>query len=243
MSAYIHKFILVFKPSIVYQIHSRIFAAIRKKGESLFFCIDEDIKELPVEKLDKEQLTKWTANLQTSIIFNRLCLFFSKKLRDYQKSKIVVISYVVSLLLLFIVTLISFSGINYGLYKINNEFYKYSDTPTFFAFFYYSVNNFFYNSIQEITPITTISRTVLMIEYFFTFLLIAILISLLFYIILERHKDDLDQLIEAIEKEGKQMEGFIKNEYKLNIEDAISELGKLKASFIDFIYRLSKHIE
>ena len=149
----------------------------------------------------------------------------------------------ISLLLLIIITIISFASINYGLYKINNEFYKVSATPTFFTFFYYSCNNFVYNSIQEIIPFEPISQAISMIEFFFAILLGAILISLFFSVINDKHTDELNKLIEAIEKEGESMEGFIKDEYKLNIEEAISELGKLKANLIDFIYGLSKRIE
>jgi hypothetical protein len=82
-----------------------------------------------------------------------------------------------------------------------------------------------------------------MIEFFFAILLGAILISLFFSVINDKHTDELNKLIEAIEKEGESMEGFIKDEYKLNIEEAISMLGELKASFIDYIYQLSKYIE
>lgn len=239
---YVSRFILVFKPSSIFQIHIKIFSAIRKHGTSSF-SLDENIKNLPLESLDQKQLEKWITNLQMSVLFNRLCLFAARKLTDYQNSGLNVISYVLTILLLVILTIISFASINYGLYKIGSNFFEFNSIPTFFTFFYYSFNNLLFNSVQELTPIAQMSQSMSMVESFFSLFLIAIFVSLLLSVRSQRHTEELKDVIKGIEEEGRSMEQFIKTEYKFkNIEDAIAELEKLKAGLINFIYQISKNI-
>lgn len=239
---YIHRFILVFKPSNIFQVHIKIFSGIRKHGVSSF-ALDESIKNLPVESLDQKQMDKWTTSLQMSVLFNRICLFAAKKLRDYQSSGLNVVSYVLTILMLIVLTIFSFAVINYGLFKIDANLFGYSTTLNFFTFFYYSFNNLLFNSIIEISPNMPVSQTVSMIESFFALFLVVIFISLLFSIRSQRHTEELNDVIEVIKDQGKDMEGFIKDEYKINsIDDAIAELEKLKAGMTKFIYKITESL-
>lgn len=240
---YIHQFSLVFRPSSIFQVHLKIFSGIRRRGTPSF-ALDDEIRNLPVEKLNEKQLEKWTTNLQMSVLFNRLCLFTAKKLQDYQKSGLNVVSYVVTLLLLVIITITAFGANFYGLYKIEGDFFNLAAEPTFFLFFYYSFNNLLFNSISEVVPVMTISQAAAMIESFFALFLVVILVSLLISVKSQRHSEELSKVIKKIEKEGESMEGFIREEYKLkSIGEAISELEKLKASLVNFIYQITKSIE
>ena len=240
---YIHRFILVFKPSSIFQVHIKIFSGIRKFS-STSFALEESIKILPVESLDQKQLEKWTTSLQTSVLFNRVCLFVAKKLRDYQNSGLNVVSYVLTILLLIILTIFSFSVINLGLYKISSSFFEFSSIPTFFTFFYYSFNNLVFNSVREIIPISPISQTASMAESFFALFLVVIFVSLLLSVRSQRHSEELNEVIKGIEEQGTEMEGFIKDEYRINsIEDALMELQKLKAGMAKFLYKITESIK
>lgn len=240
---YVHRFILVFKPSSVFQFHIKIFSGIRKHGISSF-ALDESIKNLPVASLDQKQMEKWTTNLQMSVLFNRVCLFAAKKLRDYQNSGLNIVSYVLTILMLVALTIFSFAAINFGLFKINSGLFGYSVEPNFFTFFYYSFNNLLFNSIKEIVPILPISQTVSMLESFFALFLVAIFVSLLLSVRSQRHAEELNEVIKGIEGQGKDMEGFIKDEYKINsIDDAMAELEKLKAGMAKFIYKITESIQ
>ncbi len=240
---YIHRFLLVFKPSSVFQMHRKIFSGIRKHGASSF-ALDKNIKNLSVKNLNQAQLEKWTTNLQISVLFNRICLFTAKKLRDYQNSRLNVISYVLTVLLLIVLTIFSFAAINYGFYKIDSNLFNLSSGPSFFTFFYYSFNNLIFNSIQEVTPIMPVSQAIFMIESFFALFLVAIFVSLLLSVRSQKHLEELNEVVRGIEEEGKSMESFIKSEYKMNsIDDAITELEKLKAGLISLIYKISENIK
>jgi hypothetical protein len=74
--------------------------------------------------------------------------------------------------------------------------------------------------------------------------LVAIFIALLFSIKAQKVTDELNGIIKGMEKEGAEMEGFIKVEYKINsIEDAIAELEKLGAGMVKFLYDITKSIK
>jgi hypothetical protein len=243
---YIRRFILVFKPSSIYQVYIKIFSATKNYGskQTTLFALDENIKNLPVENLDQKQLEKWTTNLQISVLFNRICLFAAKKLRDYQNSGLNIVSYILTILLLIVLTVFSFAAINFGLFKINTEFFSYPAIPNFFTFFYYSFNNLVFNSIKEITPLMPIAQIVFMLESFFALILVVIFISLLLSVRSQRHTEELNEVIKGIETQGTEIEGFIKDEYKINsIEDAMVELEKLKAGLAKFIYKITELIK
>lgn len=58
----------------------------------------------------------------------------------------------------------------------------------------------------------------------------------------DRHAEELKAVVEAIRGQGKKLESLIQKEYHMTIEEAISELEKIKASMIKVIYFLSKGI-
>jgi len=240
---YIRKFIFVFSPSSIFRMHVKIFESIKKMGMKNSFTLTEDIKNLPVQSLNKEQLEKWTQSLQTSVLFNRLCLFFAKKLKNYQESGLNIASYVLSLLWLIILTVFSFSVLYYGCYKIYPEIFKIEDSHSFFTFFYFSFNNLLYNSISEVSPATPISQSLVMLQKFFSFFLVAIFISLFISVSQQKHTEELNKVIEGLHEEGKSMESFIQKEYNINdISAAIDQLGKLKAGFFNLIFQISNFI-
>jgi len=243
LTTYVNRFILVFKPSSIFQVHIKIFSGIRKHGSS-YFTLDESIKNLPLEKLDQKQMEKWTTNLQMSVLFNRVCLFAAKKLRDYQNSGVNFISYVLTILMLIVLTIFSFATINYALFKIDAGLFSYPVVPSFFTFFYYSFNSLLFNSIQEITPAMPISQIVSMMESFFALFLVVIFVSLLLSVRSQRQAEELNEVIKGIGGQGKDMEGFIRDEYKINnIDDAMAELEKLKAGMAKFIYKITEIIQ
>lgn len=243
LMAYIHRLVAIFKPSEIFKIHIKVISEIRKRGRFLF-QIDEGIKNLPIEHLDQSQMDKWTASLQMSVLFNRVCLITSKKLGEYQKSKFNAISYVMAILLLLILTVFSFATINYGLFKVDASFFSFSQVPNYFTFIHYSFKSSFFNSIPEITPITPVVQTVSMIEFFLAFSLIGIFVSMLKSVRSEKYSEELSGFIAGVEGQGDQMEKFIKDEYKIDtINEAIAELDKLKSGLAKLFYSMSEGID
>lgn len=239
---YIRKFWFAFKPSELFGIQVKIFKKIRKLGYGSY-SLEEDIKSLPMTSLSSQQLQKWTEKLQMAVLFNRCCLFVSKKLEQFRDSPWQITSPIFSVLFMFIFTVITFAFINLGLFKINGNFYQYSTNPDFFTFFYYSFNRIFFSGISELSAIMPISQAVLMMQEFCSLLLTGIMFTLYVSYKSERNSKDLSEVVSEIEKEGESMEQFISDEYKINsIGDALVELQKLKANLVGFLYKITDYL-
>ncbi len=243
ISTYIYSLVATFKPSSVFRFHSKIFKSIRKHASSSFI-LEDTLKSLKIEDLDDKQMIKWSTNLQLSVLFNRVCLFTAKKLREYQNSRLNLLNYIFSIFFLFAFTVFSFTIINFGVYKIDPTQFDTASTPTFFMFFYYSFNNLIYNSIPELIPIERVSQVVSMLESTSAFFLIGILIAMIFSVRDKKYTDELAQAIKDIELEGENMESFVRDEFKIDgIEAAMLELNKLQAGLIKIIYKISDSIK
>lgn len=241
---YIQRLILVFKQSGIYQVYSGIFGFFGDYLQNTqFVAIDDAVKSMSIESMDEEQIQSWIYNVQALVLYNRICLFVSKKLKSYQDSGFNVVSSVLGILFLALFTVFVFATINFGLYKIDANFYSFADAPSFFTFFFYSFNILVFNQIQEVIAATPISQVALMFEYFYILFLFAILVVLVFSIRNQRDADELNKVITHLKEEGIKMEGHIKEKYKLNnISDAMEALQKLRSSLIDFLYKLTDSI-
>lgn len=239
---YVFKFISIFKKSNEYILFKKVLSLTGKKDISAL-KLEDDLKNLSLDEFNEQQVKKWTTNLQTSVLVNRICLLLAKKIKEYQNSRFNFIYYVYTILILIMTTIFTFAVINYGLFKVDTTYFIYSKIPNLFTFFYYSFNNFLFNSIQEIVPVLPISQIILMIEYCFVFFLSAIFISLLFSVKNEKYINELNEIIQDLEIHGNRMEGFIKDEFKINsIEDAMIELENMKSSLVSLMYKITESI-
>ena len=72
----------------------------------------------------------------------------------------------------------------------------------------------------------------------------VIFVSIMLPVWRQRQTDELNQTIKSLKEEGEAMEGFIRQEYKLNtIEEAIIELEKAKAGLVTFIFQMTNIIK
>lgn len=241
ITIYINRFLTIFMPSSMYKIHLKFVNFLIKHG-NLVTKIDDEIKDLKVVEMNSAQIQKWTNNLQLTIIINKGCFFLSSRLQEYQKSNLNIIFYLLNLFVLLFITVFFFSGMNYALYRIEQNSYYITEGQSFFNFFYYSFNTIFFSSIPEITASSNFAHTLKMLEIIFSFLLITIFTVLIFNIKSKKHTDELGKIIHELTVQGLQIESRIQSEYKMSINDAIVELERLKSGLINFIYFLSKNL-
>ncbi len=239
---FVKRFYYVFRPSVLYQKHSKLVTKLLDWGRKTW-APAEDLASVTITNMNTNQLQTWSNNLQYSVVANRFCYFFSSKLKKYQKSNTSVAFDIVNIFVLTLITVVFFSVINLSLYKINVNSFTTTVQPDFFMFFYYSITGLFGRGIIEIVPVTNISRIISVLEMIFTFSLFGILVSLFLSVKEKRDSEEIDTAIKLIKDQGSEMETFIKDKYKLTINDAISELEKLKAGFIKFIFYLSRNID
>lgn len=239
---YIQRISLALKPSGVYQTYIAFFTRGGKNVRDLFGkpILGENARILPVGRMKDAQLEKWITNVQQLVLYNRLCLFVAKGLKAYQESGINIVSFILSILFLALYTIFTFALINFGVYKINSDFYSFAYAPTFFTFFYYSFNLLLLNSVQEVVAIAPLSQTIVMIESFFGLFLVAIFISLVFSVKSQKYVDELNDAIQKLKEEGLRMEEHIKENYGLDsIASALEALQKLRSSSVDLLYTIT----
>jgi len=239
---FFRSFYFAFKPSTLFQIQSHVINKFWDKSRSIF-TPDQEVKDLPVEKMSTQQLQKWSGNLQMAVIFNRTCYFITAKLRDFQKSRINVIYYVLNFVVIVVLTVVVFGVANYGLYKIDSNSFSVSFHPRLFHFIYYSANTIFTNGIPDFYAVSSIARFLSTIEIIFGFLLLVILFFLVTTIQSSRHTEEVDAVVKAIRLQGEILEKFVESEYKMTVEQAIKELERIKAGLVKVIYYLSSYIE
>jgi hypothetical protein len=138
---------------------------------------------------------------------------------------------VLTVLALVIGTSFAFAVINLVLFKIDPTNFELVSKPSFFKFIYYSFNTLVFSGIKEIDPASTVAQAASMAEKFLALFLIGIFAASMISIRSQRYSDQLNAVIEGLENDGLIIEGFIRDEYRINsIDEALLELERLKAS-------------
>jgi hypothetical protein len=237
--AYVRRFALVFQSSDLYAVHAKVLSWVGRHGVSVFKP-DPAIKDLAVENLKPTQIEQYKTGLVSSIFLNRACLFWSKRMRDYQKSGIVSATHVLVILFLIASTVLGFAAINWGVFRYDPTQFSVQQTPTFFSFFYYSFNNLIFNGVPDVLASGVFAKIVYMVQTFSVFILVAILISVFLTHSGQRESEHLDTAIDALEKESARIELSIRSEYRFsNIDEALAELRRLKSGAAEFLIKMS----
>jgi hypothetical protein len=241
MLAYVHRLTLCFRPSAMYQLYSKLLAAVRDQGATAF-GLDPELKGLPPAVLDPKQLEKRTTNLQNLVFFNRLCLLVARGLRDYQDSRIVAVSYAMSLIVLIVLTVLGFAGIHDAIYKIDPAAFNATRPLAFFQFIYYSFNSVVFNAVPEVTPVGPLAQAAVMTQQFLSLLVSLIFVTLLFTIHGERHSSELDTVVKNLQAQGVAMEVLLREQFRVTLPEALAELERAKTTLIGVIYWLSARL-
>ncbi len=260
---YVYRLILAFEPSSLYKAYNSFFSVARKAQASLQetfakvqasqpqqpsaqsqpVVFDESMKDMPIESLEKTLRDQRISALQLNVFLNRICLYGARKLDDYQKSSMSIVFSSLTIIFLVILTTFIFAVVNFGLYKINKDFFVVSAAPSFFTFLYYSFNNVINNASSEISASTALSQVVRMLQGLFSLFLLVITVSLLIPATTQKHAKEIEQVIDDLEIRGESIESYIKGEFRVNnIEDAMVLLVKLEAGLADFLYKMSERI-
>src|SRR5258707_1948035 len=83
LASYIHRFMFVLKPSGPLRVYIKLFSGLRPAVSGK---LDDDVRALALVDLNKNQLQQWKTKLELCVLFNRMCLFAARRLKDYQNS-------------------------------------------------------------------------------------------------------------------------------------------------------------
>ena len=113
---------------------------------------------MEIVEIPELHLQKWKTNLQTAVLANRACLFVARRIQDYQKSRLGIVTDILSVLILLIFTITTFSFANLAAFKLDNSSFSYSFSPTLFDFVYYSFHNILFDTVSSLEPIGQLPR-------------------------------------------------------------------------------------
>jgi hypothetical protein len=203
-----------------------------------------EYKGVRITEIPENQLQKRVDFLQNQVLFNRACMFFASKLQEYERSEFIIISGIMTATWLFIHTIIIFSILYFGSYKIDPASFEFKETLFAFDYIRLSFNNMLFVDTSGIELNKTIPQLVTMYQNFLSLMLIAIFLSILITVRSRRHETELKETISHIESAGRGIEAAIVADYNYaNIDEAIADLQTLQAAFAAFIVRLSNSIK
>ena len=234
-----------FTPSSIFAINTKTIVNYLEEnslGENLLKNnLDEEQEEEESEEIVKTKITETQKsdeipNKVTMLIFaNRTLYFFAENLKRFKESRVYVVFFIISLLFTFVASVVLFSLINYGIYKLDPLSFSMSGYDGYFIFLYYSFNALIMNSVSVVVPKTFISMAINMFQISYGIILIIILIGIIISVNTQKYKDDIDQVIHAFNTQCEDVEHIFEMNFKITIRQAIHELDRIKYSLIDFI--------
>lgn len=237
------RFKYAFHPFSTITIQSEIMEKMWSNISDKFRYVEiEDSNEQKGET-EKSADPQWATNLQFVLIINKICYFLIAKLKSFKRSKVAVAYSLLSIIGTVFITIIIFSFLNFALYKISPSSFSNPAFGKFVYFIYYSFNTIFTNSINDFYPVSNIARLLNSMEIFFGFIILVILTFILTTILRERHNEQIDGVIVAVDSQASKIEKFIKSEYKLTPIQALKEIEKIKGSMLKVIYYFVNNIE
>jgi hypothetical protein len=221
------------------KLFSTIDESVLKDDRALF----PGVSTVSVQTLADKELETWANQAQMIVLHNRICLFTARKLRDYQQSGIGISMYILSFLILALLTICCFTGVNFAIYKLEPKSFRLTEEPSLFTFFYYSFQMILFQSISAVHPLLRLAEIASMAEEFMAFCLLAIMLSLLFAYRNQRVDDALNDTIAKIKSQGEKVESRMRQEWNIDVGDAIAQLRKAKSSFLSVILYFTDRLD
>jgi hypothetical protein len=239
---YISQIVIAFRAPSIIKIYEILF--VDKSYEYVKFQITTQLKGISIVGMDDRQLTVYRNALQSVFLANKICLFAARILRDYKSSGFPILSGMMQVFVLFTLTVVTFSAVNFAAFKINIDSFEYLQThfPSYFDFFHYSFNSMLLMSTRELTPVNELAYVINMLERVLDFLLVTVFVSQIISYRSKKFVQELDLVIAAIQSNSAEMEDYILGEFEIkSFDDAIAEIRKMESSLIDLILFLTKN--
>jgi hypothetical protein len=232
--------IAVFKADAAFRVYSKVFTAVSNHFVKNL-AMGQDLAVIPIDQFTDKQLEKRKTNLEMAVISNRALLFAASKFKTYSSSNLSLVAGVFKCLWLVVICVIAFALINYAIFKIAPDQFKTATQPSTFLLIYYSFKTFIMNSVSDFVPVGRVAEVVSMAENFFGFFTLSIFAGTLFTQKNARQTKEIEEAVKSVERNAQTMESFVRTEFRITtMDDAITELERLKAGMLSVILWLSR---
>lgn len=187
---------------------------------------------------DKERTFSQMENL---LMISEFSSIISFKIKDILNNRTYLKSLFWKVVYSFAISIIFFGGINYALYKLSPSSFKVESIPVYFDFFNYSFFTIFPGGTR-IIPVSKVAEIIRIIEAATGFLLSLLIITFYVNVTNSKYKDNLNNLIQYLEKYSKEAKEHFNQKYKTNpitiIEEIKKKSDKIQSleKFVDMIF-------
>ncbi len=204
----------------------------------------DQVQNPDVQTMTESQKSFWISHLQFNVVFNRVCYFIADKITSLRQGRILAAIAGVRIAWLFTATLIVFTILNIGLYKLDPTQFEVTGTARWFDFLWYTFQATFVNNVSELTPIGDFARALFIVNGItIGLLLFVIIVFFVTGVQIARNSDEIDNLTESIKQQGRNVEAFVLDAFGLTIAAAVKELVEMKAILADWIVQISPDID
>lgn len=237
---YIRKFHSLFKSSNLTKGYS-VFIENFEKNSYPVFKLGYDLSKISIKDLSDKQYQSWLQKLESTVLYNRLFLFISKKFGEYLNTKLYMLFIIINIISLMILTIVCFFMINLSLYKLNSYAFLSNEEFSIFDIFLYTVTTLFsLINISGLVPNNIYSEIVYIILSMLGYFMLIIFIGLFIKIKGQREESDISNLVAMYNDEARKLEILMSKELQVsNISDAISELERAESALIKFFLKIS----
>ncbi len=233
----------IFKAPNIFTIYPKITNWVTEKAIP-HLTPKDDLKSIPIEKLDSKQIEQRNSNFQFTVLLNRIYLFCAKKLSLFYKSKLTLCPILLEFFFTIIFMIITFAIINYGLFKIDPHSFDIATDPLFFNFLYYSLLQLIHNSTPDLIPSSILAKILSMSEIVSGILILVITAGQLITIKKFKYENELNKSISDLKLQSDKIESLIITEYHIDsIGEAMKELEKCKTSIVNLLYKITESLE
>ncbi|MDA8117809.1 MAG: hypothetical protein M0000_10620 [Actinomycetota bacterium] len=197
-------------------------------------------RDTPVEEMTADQRQAWVMNLQISVLYNRACYFIASKLSDLKRSHLNAAAYILRVLMLFCLTVWSFSLAALALFKIWPTDFRVSGSPAPFDFLWYGFHSVYGRMISDVVPVSPLARLLFIAANVFGALILGVVVIFVYNSVQSvRSGEKMEATARKIRHHADSLEAFVGKEFGMSVSDAVEQLAKTEAAFIGLIYYLS----
>lgn len=229
---------IAFFDSEIYAAYKKLVNLIKNRKESkeseeyLNIATIEELKE------NKEMLSM----IESKVLINRLLLFSAKKLKDYNNSRTYLLQDIIIFIMTMIIGILSFTSINYGIFKINNFNFNFNiigNNLNFIDFILYVISG----ANDYIAPSTMLTKILEIIKGIIVFVFSALFVCTFLEGSKKKQKEELENIISYMESTAKEEEmKIVKKDLFEDMNSVISSLEQMKSSLIGIIIKITQYL-
>lgn len=190
--------------------------------------LDANLKSSSIQSYSGDQLQLFTQKVGYAVSLHRAVHLWASKLRGYGRSGFITLLNVLGYLWLFVESVVFLALINRAVYQIDPVVFSVVRLPTLLTWVSYAMAALAFNSIQAIEPVGDSAVALRIVAGFLgPVLLVTLFAGTLMSYKRERQQEQLDEAVEALRRQGKEVRERFHSDFGVTPEEARRRLEGL----------------